>query len=150
MHSLWIEPDRSDLLGRFDRLRPDTSARWGEMSAPQMLAHIGDSMRMAIGAVRIEPRRTPLRFTPIKQLVIYGLPSAPRNLPTAPELMKTLPGVWSDDLREMKELVRRAVVRFDQPGTKWPDHPAFGKLSPRAWGVLTYKHIDHHLRQFGG
>ncbi len=149
MHSLWIEPDRSDLLGRFDRLRPDTSARWGKMSAPQMLAHIGDSMRMAIGAVRVEPRRTPLRFTPIKQLVIYGLPSVPRNLPTAPELKKTPPGVWFEDLRDAKELVRRAVVRYHQPATRWPDHPAFGRLSSRAWGVLLYKHLDHHLRQFG-
>ena len=119
------------------------------MTASQMLTHIGDSMRMAIGAMKVEPVWTPLRFTPIKQLVIYGLPSAPRNLPTAPELKKTQPGVWTEDLRDVKELVRRAVLKYDQPATKWPDHPAFGKLSPRAWGVLTYKHLDHHLRQFG-
>jgi hypothetical protein len=114
-----------------------------------MLAHIGDSMRMAIGATRVEPSRTPFRFTPIKQLVIYGLPSAPRNLPTAPELMKTAPGAWSEDLRDIRELVRRAVLRYENPTTKWPEHPAFGKLSARAWGVVVYKHMDHHLRQFG-
>lgn len=149
MRSLWNEPDRAELLGRFDRLVPDTAALWGRMSAPQMLAHIGDSMRMAIGAMRVEPKRTPLRFTPIKQLVIYALPSTPRNLPTAPELRKTPPGVWTEDLRAVKELVRRAVVRYDHHATKWPDHPTFGKLSPRAWGVLIYKHLDHHLNQFG-
>ena len=149
MHSLWNEPDRRDLLGRFDRLKPDTRPEWGKMSAQQMLTHMGDSMRMTIGAVKIELRRTPLRFTPIKQMVIYALPSAPRNLPTAPELKKTQPGVWTEDLRDLKELVRRAVIRHHQPASKWPDHPAFGKLSSRAWGVLTYKHLDHHLRQFG-
>lgn len=149
MRSMWNEPDRQDLLSRFDKLRPDTQAQWGKMSAPQMLAHIGDSMRMAIGAMRVEPTRTPLRFTPIKQLVIYALPSTPKNLPTAPELRKTPPGVWTEDLRDVKELVRRAVVRYDQRATKWPDHPAFGKMSPRAWGVLIYKHLDHHLHQFG-
>jgi hypothetical protein len=149
VRSLWNEPDRQNLLSRFDKLRPDTEARWGRMNAPQMLAHIGDSMRMAIGAMRVEPKRTPLRFTPIKQLVIYALPSTPKHLPTAPELSKTVPGAWSEDLRDVKELVRRAVVRYDQRNTKWPAHPAFGKLSPRAWGVLIYKHLDHHLRQFG-
>lgn len=148
LHSLWVERDRVELLGRFDRLRPDTSAQWGRMNAPQMLAHVGDSMRMAIGAVKVESRRTPLRFTPIKQLLIYALPSPPRNLPTPPELRKTPPGAWSEDLRDAKELVRRAVVRYHQPGSKWPDHPQLGKLSPRAWGVLIYKHLDHHLRQF--
>lgn len=149
MQSLWNEPDRRDLLGRFDQLRPDAKAHWGRMSAPQMLAHIGDSMRMAIGAMKVPSVKTPLRFTPIKQLVIYGLPATPRNLPTARELQKTLPGSWGEDLRDVKELVRRAVARYEQPTTKWPDHPAFGKLSPRAWGVLTYKHLDHHLKQFG-
>lgn len=149
MNSLWNEPDRRDLLGRFDRLKPDTKPDWGRMSAPQMLTHIGDSMRMAIGALKVESRRTPLRFTPIKQLAIYLLPAIPRNLPTAAELQKTQPGVWNEDLREVKELVRRAVVRYDQPTAKWPEHPAFGKLSARAWGVLTYKHLDHHLKQFG-
>ena len=149
MHSLWNEADRRDLLGRFDKLRPDSRAEGGRMTAAQMLTHIGDAMRMAIGAVKVDAKRTPLRFTPIKQLVIYALPSAPRNLPTAPELKKTQPGVWTEDLRDLKELVRRAVLRYDQPATKWPDHPAFGKLSSRAWGVLTYKHLDHHLRQFG-
>lgn len=149
MHSLWNEPDRRDLLGRFDRLKPDTRPEWGKMSAQQMLTHMGDSMRMTIGAVKIELRRTPLRFTPIKQLVIYGLPSTPRHLPTASELQKTQPGVWTDDLRELKELVRRAVARYDQRTARWPEHPLFGKLSPRAWGVLTYKHLDHHLKQFG-
>ncbi len=149
MHSLWNEPDRRDLISRFDKLRPDTRPQWGSMSAPQMLAHIGDAMRMTIGAMRVESKGTPLRFTPIKQLVIYALPSVPRNLPTVPELKKTEPGVWSNDLRDVKELVRRAVVRYDQRAMKWPDHPAFGKMSPRAWGVVSYKHLDHHLRQFG-
>jgi len=149
VRSLWNEPDRRDLLARFDRLKPDAKAQWGKMSAPQMLTHIGDTLRMTIGALKVEPRKTPLRFTPIKQLVIYWVPFIPRNLPTARELQKTLPGAWGDDLRDVKELARRAVARYDQPATKWPDHPAFGKLSPRAWGVLGYKHVDHHLKQFG-
>ena len=105
-------------------------------------------MRMAIGAVKVEPRRTPLRLTPIKQLLIYLLPSSPRNLPGSPELRKTVPGEWGEDLRAAKELLRRAVVPISPPATKWPDHPEFGKLSRRAWGVLIYKHLDHHLRQF--
>ena len=37
----------------------------------------------------------------------------------------------------------------ESEGLGWPDHPAFGALSRRAWGVLIYRHMDHHLRQFG-
>jgi len=25
----------------------------------------------------------------------------------------------------------------------------FGRLSAKQWGVLMYRHVDHHLRQFG-
>lgn len=148
MHSLWNDPDHRNLVSRFEKLRPDSKAVWGRMSVRQMLAHIGDSMRMAIGAMKVEPKRTPLRFTPIKQLVIYTMPT-PRNLPTAPELQKSEPGVWTEDLRDVRALLKRAVAKSEQRGVKWPDHPAFGRLSARAWGVLIYKHLDHHLKQFG-
>jgi hypothetical protein len=32
---------------------------------------------------------------------------------------------------------------------EWPEHPAFGRMSRRVWGVLGYRHLDHHFRQFG-
>jgi len=28
-------------------------------------------------------------------------------------------------------------------------HAFFGSLTGAEWGVSTYKHLDHHLRQFG-
>ncbi len=28
-------------------------------------------------------------------------------------------------------------------------HPAFGNISTNEWGIAAYKHMDHHLRQFG-
>jgi hypothetical protein len=29
------------------------------------------------------------------------------------------------------------------------DRAVFGRISGRSWGALQYKHLDHHLRQFG-
>jgi hypothetical protein len=48
---------------------------------------------------------------------------------------------------DLKALVDRFTPRG--AGGRWPEHPAFGKLTERAWGVLVYRHMDHHLRQFG-
>ena len=28
-------------------------------------------------------------------------------------------------------------------------HPFFGRLTPAEWAIQQYKHLDHHLRQFG-
>jgi hypothetical protein len=49
--------------------------------------------------------------------------------------------------RRPRELLDRAASA--RTTDTWPEHPAFGKLSTRAWGVLIYRHMDHHLRQFG-
>jgi hypothetical protein len=148
MHSLWNEVDRRNLLARIEKLAPNMKPLWGRMSAAQTVAHLADWFRMAIGAIRVESRNTPFRFTPLKQLLIYALPF-PKNLPTARELQKSEPGVWTEDTRDLKDLVRRAAQKRADDKTKWPDHPAFGSITGKAWGVLAYRHTDHHLKQFG-
>jgi hypothetical protein len=148
MHSLWNEVDRRNILARLEKLAPNVKPLWGRMSAPETVAHLADWFRMAIGAIRVEAKNTPMRFTPLKQLLIYALPF-PKNLPTAPELQKSEPGVWIEDARDLKDLVRRAVQKRTDSKAKWPDHPVFGTITGDQWGVLAYRHTDHHLRQFG-
>ena len=148
MRSLWNEVDRRNILARVEKLAPNMKPMWGRMSAAQTVAHMADWFRMAIGAIRVESKNTIMRFTPLKQLLIYALPF-PRNLPTAPELLKSEPGVWTGDTRDLKDLVRRAVQKHTDKNAKWPNHPIFGSISGDDWGVLAYRHTDHHLKQFG-
>jgi hypothetical protein len=101
---------------------------------------------MALGDLPVAAKATPIRYPPLKQLIVYVAPF-PKNVPTAPELLARAPGDWSSDVHALLGLVDRVVARG--PSARWPDHPAFGRLSPRAWGVLMYRHMDHHLRQFG-
>lgn len=146
MPSLFSSDDRQALLDRLDRITADATPRWGRMTAPQMLAHLSDSMRMALGELKVAPRRLPIRYSPLKELVIYFLPF-PKNAPTAPELLSRKPETWELEWHRFSTLLQRcASVPSDQ---KWPDHPLFGELTPRQWGILGYRHIDHHLRQFG-
>lgn len=30
-----------------------------------------------------------------------------------------------------------------------PVHPAFGRMRRADWGIWAWRHLDHHLRQFG-
>ena len=68
-------------------------------------------------------------------------------MPTAPELLAREPRDWTSDVADVQSLLARAAAT--RTTDAWPEHPAFGKLSTRAWGVLIYRHMDHHLRQFG-
>jgi hypothetical protein len=148
MPSLWQEPSRRRLVDRLGRLKPDAARRWGRMSCPQMLAHVNDGLRMAIGELPAKPRRGPLRRTPLKQLAIYVMPW-PKGVPTAPELLARIDGAqWEAEVAAFPGLLARFAARAAEKN--WPDHPAFGRMSRRDWGFLQYRHIDHHFRQFGG
>jgi len=147
MKSMWNAQDRRELQERLVRVKPDGSARkWGRMTAPEMLAHLTDAYRMALGELRCEPKKLPLRYPPLKQLVVYWM-KWPEGAPTAPELVGRVGLSWSGETADLIGLIDR-FGRLPADFT-WPEHPAFGKLSRRAWGRLVYRHTDHHLRQFG-
>ncbi len=146
MKTLWDSSAREELAQRLDRLKPDAHRKWGKMSASQMVAHLVDAMKMTTGEIKTEDKKLPLRFTPIKQLIIYG-PPFPKGAPTAPELVGRECEDWDAECKSLKAMMDSFASI--PPGAELPRHPAFGTLSRRAWGALTYKHIDHHFKQFG-
>jgi len=101
---------------------------------------------MAMGDLPVKTRHLPIRYPPLKQLIIYVAPF-PRGAATAPELLTRQPREWAKDIADLRGLLERAAGMSTTD--EWPEHPAFGPLSRRAWGVLIYRHMDHHLRQFG-
>jgi hypothetical protein len=147
MKTMWEAPRQREIRERVARLSPESRGSWGKMSAPQMVCHLAESLKMALGDLPCAPKKVPIRYPPLKQLIVYIAPF-PKNVPTAPELIARSPRAWQADVDELQALVDRFVARGSE-ATRWPEHPAFGKLSRRAWGVLVYRHMDHHLRQFG-
>ena len=146
MKSFWNEQDRSEILERLQSLRPETPPIWGENSASQIVCHLCDQLRIAYAEIPTEKARGPLRFWPINALVVSVLPW-PKGAPTPHEAWTTAPKSWDEDLRTSAQLIE-AFARKNRNG-RWPDHPLFGRMSGSRWGVLSYRHFDHHLRQFG-
>ena len=147
MRSIWRESNRRELVTRLGRLSSESPARWGKFDCPAMLAHVNDALRMPLGEVTAEPKKVPIRFFPLKQLFIYALPF-PKGVPTAPILLTRCDGaIFQDEVRTFDQLLQRLGERSEQ--TTWPPHPVFGSMSRRDWGVLGYRHIDHHFTQFG-
>jgi hypothetical protein len=83
---------------------------------------------------------------PLKHLILYVLPF-PKGAPTAPELKPAVAGSLEEERKALLELLER-IGTGPQEGVG-PAHPLFGPLTWREWGVATYKHTDHHLKQFG-
>ena len=145
--SMWDPSLRASFGERVKKLKSDTRPAWGKFNAGAMLAHLNDSYRMCTGELKVKSKKTPMRFTPIKQLIIYVAP-VPKGLPTSPELLLRCDGaVLNDEKKAFEAMI--AKLGGIKPGDPFPDHPAFGVLSHRAYGVLLAKHTEHHLRQFG-
>jgi len=143
----WDSSFRASLAERVKRLTADARPAWGKLNAPGMLAHVNDSYRMALGELYVKPKNLPIRFTPLKQLIIYVAPF-PKGAPTAPELIARCDGAnLAEEQQAYPELLARLAAVT--PETKMQDHPAFGALTHRAYGVLIARHTDHHFRQFG-
>ena len=147
MRTMWDAARADDIRERVARLTPACTRQWGRMSPQQMVCHLSESLKMALGDLQVAPKPMPIRYPPLKQVIVYLAPF-PKNAPTAPELtIGATPRPWANDVTSLQTLIDRFTARL--PEAKWPDHPAFGRLSRRAWGALAYRHMDHHLRQFG-
>ena len=146
MKSVFDPAVHRELQDRVQRLTSQQQPQWGQMTAAQMVAHLADSLKMASGELDVAPKKVPIRFSPLKQFVLYLLP-IPKGLPTAPELISRKPGEWTLEVAALREQLNGLVERGAEALA--PSHPAFGKLTAKQWGVLVYRHMDHHLRQFG-
>jgi hypothetical protein len=137
---------RKELQQRLVQLAPERAPLWGRMNAPKMVAHLADSLRMALGEIQPAPIGGPLRLPGLKHLAILVLPW-PKGVRTAPELIARPPAAWTGEVLTVSALLERVAARPLEGA--WPRHPAFGRMSGRLWGALVYRHCDHHFRQFG-
>ncbi|MBL8177299.1 MAG: DUF1569 domain-containing protein [Bryobacterales bacterium] len=145
MKTVWDAGVRNELLERFARLQHNQRPKWGKMNAGQMVAHCTGPMRSAMGEMEVTEKWTPMRFRLLRYLVIYVLPW-PKGAPTAPEFIHQGP----EDLDRNRKALAAALERFAaHRGKPFRDHAAFGRLSEKDWGCLMWRHLDHHLTQFG-
>lgn len=134
------------MLTRIRQLTPERRPVWGRMTCAQMVTHLTDAFDLYMGVLTSAGKRTPLQYPPLKQAFVYLVP-IPKNVPTAPELIARVPGEWSDEIARLTRTV--STFAGQHARADWPLHPIFGRMSGRAYGVLAYRHTDHHLRQFG-
>lgn len=147
MISIFEPSAREALVRRLAALGPDTAARWGKFDATRMLAHVNDGLRMATGELPVKARPSFLRNAVVRYLVIYVFPF-PKGAPTAPELLaRSDRAEFNVERAAFAELL--AKVGSQGGRVAWPDHPAFGPMTRKDWGVLGYKHVHHHFTQFG-
>jgi hypothetical protein len=146
MRTLRDEAVRKEIVTRLQNLTPTTKPKWGRLDAHHALCHLSDTFAMSLGEVAVRSmNRKAFQLFPLKHLILYVLPF-PKGAPTPPELVATVPGNFDADRQRVLEQINRLAAA---PNGKGPAHPFFGPLTNDEWNALQWKHIEHHLKQFG-
>jgi len=137
-----------DVISRVDTLQPATQRLWGKMDVAQMMAHCSAALDMASGQLNLPRLFIGRVIGPFVKPIYSNEKPFSQNNPTDPKLVVS---DQRDFLRERDQL-KVKVRQFHEGGeakcTRHP-HPFFGSLTPQEWSIGMYKHLDHHLRQFG-
>jgi hypothetical protein len=149
MKNIFTPEVNQEVIARINKLTPETKAQWGKMNVSQMLAHSNVTYEMAYGNKHAKPKgimKFVLKFF-IKGIVVGEKPYK-KNSQTAPAfLMTTEKDFEAEKIRLIDYLNKTQQLgeaHFDQK-----ESLSFGKLSATEWNNMFYKHLDHHLTQFG-
>ena len=147
MGSILNETDRATIVKRMRALSTSSTRRWGSMDVTGMLKHLHLSTLMALGEMDVpSANKRAFHMFPLKHLLLYVVPF-PKGAPTAPKLKPVDAASMEEERAALLELIERLGTGPSEGAG--PAHPLFGPLTWREWGVVTYKHADHHLKQFG-
>jgi hypothetical protein len=149
MKNLFEAATADEVKARAGRLRPDSERQWGKMNAAQAVAHCAASMEMAVGD-RLPQRMFLGRIVGgfIRPMLLGNDDPMRRNSPTMPGLVVSDERQLETERTRLCALIDRFAAGGPQGCTTHP-HSFFGRLNSQEWAILMYKHLDHHLRQFG-
>lgn len=146
--SIFDPIDNQEIRDRIEKLSENSAAQWGKMNVTQMLKHSQEPIRVAFGELKLKRNLVSILFGAFaKKKMINEQPFA-KNLPTSPEFVITTTNSFEAEKQRLTELVAEFPKRGAE-GLSRESHPFFGTLTPIEWDILTVKHLDHHLRQFG-
>lgn len=148
MKSLFDSDTHQEVLQRIENLNEKKQPQWGKMNVMQMLQHSQKPLKVANGKLALKKPNPIMRFMfKFFKKSLYDDSPWKQNLPTAKEFVIR----GTEDFQTEKNRLVADMNEFEKKSTNlhWPEHPMFGKFSTDQWGKMQYKHLDHHLRQFG-
>lgn len=138
-----------NVIRRINQLKPDTQPKWGKMNVAQMLAHCNVTYEMAYENKHPKPNfLMKLILKAFIKNVVTGEAPYKHNTRTAPAFLITDPRNFEAERKRLIDYISKTQqlgeAHFDQK-----ESHSFGKLNKEEWNNMFYKHLDHHLQQFG-
>ncbi|MDB5192735.1 MAG: hypothetical protein JWQ96_2298 [Segetibacter sp.] len=141
-------PVANELAQRANLLKQTLKPLWGSMTVTEMLHHCNAALTATLEGKPDNAIPT-LKQRGLKFLFLKVIPRFPKNVGAPGKIdvkkSKLSPASFEIELEQFLHLIKTFSSRQQSIEVT---HPVFGKLSTRQWGVFTWMHLDHHLRQF--
>jgi hypothetical protein len=153
MENFHNSEDYQKLIDRITALSPNAKAQFGKMNVNEMICHLNDSMKVALGEIR--PKHIGnfiTRMAFLKRFVLSRKSFQKEKVETAKEVNPHKEGSKPTDFQKDKETLFALMAEYKEKykNMEAMPHPIFGTFSHEDWGRQIYMQTVHHLEQFGG
>jgi Protein of unknown function (DUF1569) len=149
MKNIFEKQVTDEIISRIEKLTPETRPLWGTMNVSQMLAHCNVTYELIYENKHNKPgafKKLLLKMF-VKNIVVNDK-AYKRSSPTAPEFLIKGPRDFEPEKSRLISYIKRAQLE-GQKAFEGKESFSFGKLNVQEWNNMFYKHLDHHLSQFG-
>lgn len=136
---------KQEIVDRINKLTPQSQRRWGKMDVAQMLAHVQLPISCAYGTHKVKGGFLLNIIGPLFKSILYNDKPYKQGLPTD----KSYVVADAKNFESEKQNLLEKINRFSSENIVVENHPVWGKFSKEQWSKATWKHLDHHLQQFG-
>ncbi len=148
MKSLFNKDTYNETLQRMNTPTPQSQRQWGKMEVAQMLAHCKEAFRVPLSDKKMPRMFIGVLLSWMMKPKMYNDAPWKKNLPTAPNFLIKDQRDFDNEKGQLSELITKFYTAGPDNVGKFP-HPFFGTFTKEQWGKCMYKHLDHHLNQFG-
>ncbi|MFA9211385.1 MAG: DUF1569 domain-containing protein [Moraxellaceae bacterium] len=149
METLFDKQTVEKCIKRIESLSLTSKSKWGKMNAAEMLDHCSKTMEIARNQRHIKRIFLSYILGQFIKKKFFDQSDTPKNSPTHSSFISH---VETETIDKYKLVLIGHLNAFCEGGENActnQAHAFFGKLSKQQWGMGMYKHLDHHLQQFG-
>lgn len=149
MKNIFTKSVSDEVIGRINALSPETQPQWGKMDVGQMLAHCNVTYEMVDDETHTKPNAIMRFFLNIfVKSTVVGEKPYKKNSRTAPAFLITDARNFEKEKKRLVDYIQ-TTQQLGEAHFDGKESHSFGKLNVTEWNNMFYKHLDHHLTQFG-
>ncbi|MFT4969937.1 MAG: hypothetical protein ACI9O4_001689 [Chitinophagales bacterium] len=148
MRNIQVESDFESIKNRIALLSSNHSPRWGVMNLEDMLVHCTTQLKLALGEISAESQGPSIMRTRLGKWVSLSNIPWPRGIFTPASMNMANNKLVPVNIETEKKALLQYLGQVKVEEQLQP-HPFFGNFTRQEWARMVYKHLDHHLKQFG-